>query len=74
MKFDSPDELMREVSGQVERVVGRMNVKTASGESLSANAVRQMQAGGVSAEGTWRSKIMASHQANQEALFRQAPA
>ena len=51
MQFDSPDALMREVAGQTNRVVGRMNGQAVSGESLSANAVRQMQAAGISAGG-----------------------
>ncbi|MGA1022305.1 MAG: flagellar hook-length control protein FliK [Candidatus Puniceispirillaceae bacterium] len=48
MQFDSPDDFMRAVAGQTERVVGRMSGQSVSGESLSANAVRQMQAAGVS--------------------------
>ncbi|MGB0233301.1 MAG: flagellar hook-length control protein FliK [Candidatus Puniceispirillaceae bacterium] len=51
MQFDSPDALMRAVAGQTDRVVGRMNGQTVSGESLSANAVRQMQAAGISVGG-----------------------
>ena len=51
MQFDSPDALMRAVAGQTDRVVGRMNGQAVSGESLSANAVRQMQAAGISAGG-----------------------
>jgi len=51
MQFDSPDALMRAVAGQTDRVVGRMNGQAVSGESLSANAVRQMQAAGISAVG-----------------------
>jgi flagellar hook-length control protein FliK len=51
MQFDSPDALMRAVAGQTDRVVGRMNGQAVSGESLSANAVRQMQAAGISVGG-----------------------
>ena len=51
MQFDSPDALMRAVAGQTDRVVGRMDGQAVSGESLSANAVRQMQAAGISAGG-----------------------
>jgi len=51
MQFDSPDALMRAVAGQTDRVVGRINGQTVSGESLSANAVRQMQAAGISVGG-----------------------
>ena len=51
MQFDSPDALMRAVAGQTDRVVGRMKGQAVSGESLSANAVRQMQAVGISAGG-----------------------
>ena len=51
MQFDSPDALMRAVAGQTDRVVGRIKGQAVSGESLSANAVRQMQAVGISAGG-----------------------
>jgi len=51
MQFDSPDALMRAVAGQTDRVVGRMNGQAVSGDSLSANAVRQMQAAGISVGG-----------------------
>jgi len=51
MQFDSPDALMRAVAGQTDRVVGRMNGQAVSGESLSANAVGQMQAAGISVGG-----------------------
>ena len=51
MQFDSRDAFMRAVAGQTDRVVGRMNGLEVSGESLSANAVRQMQAAGISVGG-----------------------
>ena len=51
MQFDTPDALMRAVARQTDRVVGRMSGQAVSGESLSANAVRQMQAAGISAGG-----------------------
>ena len=50
-QFDSPDALIRAVARQSDRAVGRMNGQAVSGESLSANAVRQMQAAGISAWG-----------------------
>ena len=48
MQLDSPDNLIRAVATQTERGVGNINGQSGSGESLSANAVRQMQAGGLS--------------------------
>jgi len=48
MQFDSPDDFMRAVSRPTERGFGNINGHSGSGESLSANAVRQMQAGGLS--------------------------
>ena len=51
MQFDSPDDFMRAVAGQTERGVGGISGQSVSGESLSANAVRQMQAGGLSVGG-----------------------
>ena len=51
MQFDGPDDFMRAVAGQTERGVGRINGRSVSSESLSANAVRQMQAGGLSVGG-----------------------
>lgn len=48
MQLDSPDDLMRAVVRQTERSVSDINVQSRTGESLSANAVRQMQAGGLS--------------------------
>ena len=77
-QFDGPDALIRAVAGQADRVVGRANGQSVSGESLSANAVRQMQAAAISSGGICHNKIMAnhlaSHQTNRAALFRQAPA
>ena len=46
-----PDDFMRAVAGQTERGVGGISGHSVSGESLSANAVRQMQAGGLSVGG-----------------------
>ena len=46
MQFDSPDDFTRAIAGQTERGVGRIGGQSVSGESLSANAVRQMQAAG----------------------------
>ena len=51
MQFDSADDFMRVVAGQTERGVGGISGQSVSGESLSANAVRQMQAGGLSVGG-----------------------
>ena len=51
MQFDNPDDLERAVVGQTERGVGRTSGQSAPGESLSTNAVRQMQAAGVSVGG-----------------------
>ena len=51
MQFDSADDFMRAVAGQTERGVGGISGQSVSGESLSANAVRQMQAGGLSVGG-----------------------
>ena len=51
MQFDNPDDFMRAVVGQTERGVGRTSGHSVHGESLSANAVRQMQAAGVSVGG-----------------------
>ena len=48
VQFDGPDDFLRAVARQTERGVGGMGSQSASGESLSANAVRQMQAGGLS--------------------------
>lgn len=48
---EGSDEFIRMVSGQTERVAGRLNGQMALGESLSANAVRQMQAVGVTVGG-----------------------
>ena len=48
MQFDSPDDFVRAVAGQIDRVAGVMGGQLGSGESLSANAVRQMQSGGLS--------------------------
>lgn len=50
-QFDSPEDLIRTSSGQIERGVGRRSGQSMSGESISANAVRQMQAAGVSVSG-----------------------
>ena len=51
LQTESSDEFMRVATDQRERVVGRVNGQTVSGESLSANAVRQMQAVGGSVGG-----------------------
>ena len=51
VQFDSPDDFMRTVSGQIERSFGRISSKSVFGDNLSANAVRQMQAAGVSVGG-----------------------
>ena len=51
LQFDSADDFMRAVAGQTERGVGGISGQSVSGESLSANAVRQMQAGGLSVGG-----------------------
>ena len=48
MQFDSPDDVMRAAAGKTERSVGGVSGQSLSGESLSANAVRQMQSGGLS--------------------------
>ena len=48
---ESSDEFIRVASRQTEHVAGRMNGQMALGDSLSANAVRQMQAVGVSVGG-----------------------
>ena len=48
LQTESSDESIRVAAVQKERVVGRVNSQTVSGESLSANAVRQMQAAGAS--------------------------
>ena len=45
---ENSDEPIRAAAVHRDRVVGRMNGQTVSGESLSANAVRQMQAAGAS--------------------------
>ncbi len=51
MQFDSPDDFMRALAGQTERGVGGMSGPSTFGESLSANAVRQMQLSGLSVSG-----------------------
>ena len=51
MQFDNPDDFTKVVEGQTERGVGRISSQSVSGESLSANAVRQMQEGGLSLGG-----------------------
>ena len=51
VQFDSSDDFMRTVSGQIERSFGRISSKSVFGDNLSANAVRQMQAAGVSVGG-----------------------
>jgi flagellar hook-length control protein FliK len=48
LETEYSDESIRVAAMQRERVIGRVNGQTASGESLSANAVRQMQAAGAS--------------------------
>ena len=47
MQFDSPDDFLRPSVGQIERGVGGISGQSVSSESLSANAVRQMQSGGL---------------------------
>ena len=51
MQFDSADDFMRAVAAQTERGAGGIRVQSVSGESLSANAVRQIQVGGLSVGG-----------------------
>ena len=48
LQTENSDASIRVADMQRERVIGRVNGQTASGESLSANAVRQMQAAGAS--------------------------
>jgi flagellar hook-length control protein FliK len=48
LQTENSDESIRVAATQRERVIGRVNGQTVSGESLSANAVRQMQAAGAS--------------------------
>ena len=48
MQFDSPETFTRVFAGQTVRNRDGITDKSVSGESLSANAVRQMQAGGLS--------------------------
>ena len=47
MLFDSADDFVRAVVGQTKRGVVGISSQSVSGESLSANAVRQMQASGL---------------------------
>ena len=56
MQFDSADDFIRAVAGQTERGVGGISGQSVSGESLSANAVRQMQAGGCPSVGNVTAK------------------
>ena len=51
LQFDSPDDFVRAIAGQTERGVSGKSGQSVSGESLSANAVRQMQTGGLSLNG-----------------------
>lgn len=48
VQFDSPENFTRVVAGQTARSRDGIIDKSVSGESLSANAVRQMQTGGLS--------------------------
>jgi len=51
IQSDSADDFTRAIVGQTERGVGGISGQSVSGESLSANAVRQMQVGGLSVGG-----------------------
>ena len=48
MQFDSADDFVRALAGQTEWGRGGRSGQSVSGESLSANAVQKMQAGGLS--------------------------
>ena len=48
VQTENSDEFIRVAALQRERVIGRVNGQMVSSESLSANAVRQMQAAGTS--------------------------
>ena len=49
IQFDSPANSMRTGAAQTERATGGISDRLVFGESLSTNAVRQMQTGGLSA-------------------------